>query len=251
LRSILWWFGQVPWNYANFLDYAADRIFLQKVGGGYIFVHRLLQKHFAALPLASSRTAFLSPRQRRQRWLVVGSILSIPLIMCGAIAGYKHWSEKAKLNFAQSIKPTLENWQQQAEPIIVDKVGRLEHHENKNIKLWEPVCCLGNFIAEVRFFNPYERWWTGTWDYGLRFRVSNEAQYRLSVRANQTWELNWVKQVEQKSDFQLVASGKLTHLDVSENGLNVLRLVLEFRLRKNCPTLFWVPKENKLTKNLV
>ena len=31
------------------LDYAADRIFLQKVGGGYIFIHRLLLEHFAAL----------------------------------------------------------------------------------------------------------------------------------------------------------------------------------------------------------
>jgi len=32
-----------------FLDYCVDRIFLYKVGGGYIFVHRLLMNHFSNL----------------------------------------------------------------------------------------------------------------------------------------------------------------------------------------------------------
>ena len=39
----------MPWNYAAFLDYAAGRVFLRKVGGGYIFVHRMLLEYFAAL----------------------------------------------------------------------------------------------------------------------------------------------------------------------------------------------------------
>lgn len=47
LRLVLWLQGRIPWNYARFLDYAAERIFLQKVGGGYIFIHRLLLEHFA------------------------------------------------------------------------------------------------------------------------------------------------------------------------------------------------------------
>jgi hypothetical protein len=47
LRFMLWWNNDMPFNYIKFLDYAADRIFLQKVGGGYIFVHRLLMEHFA------------------------------------------------------------------------------------------------------------------------------------------------------------------------------------------------------------
>lgn len=49
LRTVLFWSGAIPWNYARFLDYATERCFLQKVGGGYIFVHRLLLEHFAAL----------------------------------------------------------------------------------------------------------------------------------------------------------------------------------------------------------
>ena len=49
LRLILWWRGEIPWNYARFLDYATSRIILRKVGGGYIFIHRLLMEHFADL----------------------------------------------------------------------------------------------------------------------------------------------------------------------------------------------------------
>lgn len=48
-RTILWRNGYLPWRLTRFLDYAADRIFLRKVGGGYIFVHRMLQDYFASL----------------------------------------------------------------------------------------------------------------------------------------------------------------------------------------------------------
>ncbi len=47
LRVILYRYA--PWNMAHFLDYAAERVFLRKVGGGYIFVHRLLLDYFAGL----------------------------------------------------------------------------------------------------------------------------------------------------------------------------------------------------------
>jgi hypothetical protein len=49
LRLILLIQGHTPANYARFLDYAVDRIFLQKVGGGYRFIHRLLLEHFAEM----------------------------------------------------------------------------------------------------------------------------------------------------------------------------------------------------------
>jgi len=38
----------IPWNFARFLDHAAERILLRKVGGGYIFIHRMLLEYFAA-----------------------------------------------------------------------------------------------------------------------------------------------------------------------------------------------------------
>ncbi len=55
LRLLLARRGYTPWRYARFLDYAAERIFLRKVGGGYIFVHRLLMDHFASLETEGQR----------------------------------------------------------------------------------------------------------------------------------------------------------------------------------------------------
>jgi hypothetical protein len=49
LRFLLWRTGAVPWHYVPFLDYAAERILLRKVGGGYIFIHGLLLDYFASL----------------------------------------------------------------------------------------------------------------------------------------------------------------------------------------------------------
>ena len=49
LRLILYRNDRIPWNLSRFLDYATDRAFLYKVGGGYRFIHRPLQEHFAAM----------------------------------------------------------------------------------------------------------------------------------------------------------------------------------------------------------
>ncbi|WP_179077053.1 CHAT domain-containing protein [Nostoc sp. C057] len=50
LRFILFKKGFIPWNYAEFLDYNTSKLFLlQKVGGGYIFINRLLLEHFAKM----------------------------------------------------------------------------------------------------------------------------------------------------------------------------------------------------------
>ena len=49
LRPFLAREGRFPLNIVRLLDVAADRILLYKVGGGYVFIHRLLLEHFAAL----------------------------------------------------------------------------------------------------------------------------------------------------------------------------------------------------------
>jgi hypothetical protein len=49
LRILLWHNDYAPWKYIRFLDYASERVFLRKVGGGYIFTHRLLMEYFATL----------------------------------------------------------------------------------------------------------------------------------------------------------------------------------------------------------
>jgi hypothetical protein len=47
LRLILFVRGNIPWNYARFLNYATERMLLQRVGGRYRFVHKLLEEYFA------------------------------------------------------------------------------------------------------------------------------------------------------------------------------------------------------------
>ena len=47
LRFILYFNNFIPWNYARFLDYASERLLMKKVGGGYVFYHRMLMEHFA------------------------------------------------------------------------------------------------------------------------------------------------------------------------------------------------------------
>jgi hypothetical protein len=61
LRLILWLKGYAPLDYVRFLDYAADRIFLHKVGGGYIFIHRMLLEYFAQLDTHQAETVPVKP----------------------------------------------------------------------------------------------------------------------------------------------------------------------------------------------
>ena len=49
LRLLLQREGSIPRHYPRFLDACVDLIFLRRVGGGYIFVHPLLQGYFARL----------------------------------------------------------------------------------------------------------------------------------------------------------------------------------------------------------
>jgi hypothetical protein len=49
LRLILYRNRYIPWNYARFLDYCTELGFLQRVGGRYRFIHKLLQDHFAQM----------------------------------------------------------------------------------------------------------------------------------------------------------------------------------------------------------
>lgn len=47
LRAVLVVRGFMPADYSRFLDYAARLVLLQRAGGGYLFIHRLLLEHFA------------------------------------------------------------------------------------------------------------------------------------------------------------------------------------------------------------
>lgn len=47
LRTVLSRAGYTPHNYAHFLDFCAEHVLLRKVGGGYIFPHRMILEYFA------------------------------------------------------------------------------------------------------------------------------------------------------------------------------------------------------------
>ena len=49
LRALLWRYDYAPFRYVRFLEHAKALLFLRRVGGGYIFVHRMLMEHFAGL----------------------------------------------------------------------------------------------------------------------------------------------------------------------------------------------------------
>lgn len=49
LRLILDCSGRIPHHYTQLLNYAVSLVFLRRVGTGYVFVHRLLLEHFAAV----------------------------------------------------------------------------------------------------------------------------------------------------------------------------------------------------------
>jgi len=49
LRLIFAAYDLLPWNIFSFLEYSTELIILRRVGGSYIFVHRLLMEHFAEM----------------------------------------------------------------------------------------------------------------------------------------------------------------------------------------------------------
>ena len=55
LRYYLWRAGFFPWDQIQFLDTVSDLLLLRKIGGGYMFTHRLLQDYFVQREMHSSR----------------------------------------------------------------------------------------------------------------------------------------------------------------------------------------------------
>lgn len=56
LRLVLWFNRVLPLSLIPFLDYCDGQIILRKVGGGYMFIHRLLLEYFVSLEQPANRT---------------------------------------------------------------------------------------------------------------------------------------------------------------------------------------------------
>ena len=65
LRFLLWCGGAMPWRYVRFLEEARERILLQRVGGGYRFIHPLFQEYFASLGTPAPPPSIQSPSSQQ------------------------------------------------------------------------------------------------------------------------------------------------------------------------------------------
>lgn len=51
VRLLLFSSDYIPWNYSQFLNYCSERLLLQRVGGRYLFIHKIFQDYFAQIQL--------------------------------------------------------------------------------------------------------------------------------------------------------------------------------------------------------
>ena len=49
IRYILWYNGNIPWNYSRFLEEMAEKEIILQIGGRYSFIHELLREHFTKI----------------------------------------------------------------------------------------------------------------------------------------------------------------------------------------------------------
>jgi phospholipase C len=109
LRFALWVTGSAPLKYSTFMDYAAERLLLHKVGGGYIFPHRSILMYFADLRVAGSTlpcSSEASFAKRRHKSLAL--TLAICLIIAGVYAFVSRNKPSDASENLQSLASSLE-----------------------------------------------------------------------------------------------------------------------------------------------
>ena len=196
LRWLLWSKGDIPWDYARFLNYAAERNLLQKVGGGYIFMHRLLQEHFLSWGMEQENQLLLSEPSNARGYLERGNLRASLGDEQGAIADYtsaiqldpdlaeayagrslirylqgdhsgvlSDYQQTYQLNYqlAQSLSYT-EQTQEQPAGKLVKKDDRAHNYLvtliNDNVNTFNYVCqCLMKYIPGMNS----DRAWQLTW----------------------------------------------------------------------------------------
>ncbi|MBC7263400.1 MAG: tetratricopeptide repeat protein [Chloroflexi bacterium] len=105
--------------------------------------------------------------------------------------------------------------------------GELVHERDDSVSLQFAGVDARDFMAEVRFYNPYDRS-EGSWDYGFGFRrIGPDNEYRLYVDSGGDWTFVSANKQGEGSQFDTVASGKVENLDLSATGSNHLRLVVQ------------------------
>jgi hypothetical protein len=160
LRFILWRTDKTPCDYVHFLDYAAERAFLRKVGGGYIFIHRLLLEHFArsevdGLP-ASRPTPVVRHAWQWQASLVALAAIFLAALASAGLAGYQLYVSAESLKLIEQGKQLAQAGDIAAALAKYNEAERQASDPNFEISAasWNTLCWFGslwNHAAEVRF----------------------------------------------------------------------------------------------------
>jgi hypothetical protein len=119
LRLVLWLKGDTPFKFVRFLDQCAKLVFLKKVGGGYIFIHRMLLEYFANLELHRHAQRYKKRFLRKKTCprFVAGLVLLIALPMIlfrrilASLGGFTmhqvSFSPKSALELVKDLKDPL------------------------------------------------------------------------------------------------------------------------------------------------
>jgi hypothetical protein len=107
------------------------------------------------------------------------------------------------------------------------KTAKLDHAEDGTVKIHNAGVRLRDFIAEARFYNPYDaREEQRAWDYGFGFRgIGTNQQYRVYVDSDGNWTLCLITYPKGQITPTIVASDKLSNLDMSADGFNQIRII--------------------------
>lgn len=117
VRMILWCTNSMPWNYTHFLNYATERMVMQKVGGGYQFSHELLRKRLAD----KSDSGLPNPAKPKFIWnklnLISTCLVSLSVVSLVIPLSIDAWLVDAAL--ANIMTPRLEI----NDRIFIDKIS--------------------------------------------------------------------------------------------------------------------------------
>ena len=101
-RIVLWICGDAPLRYIRFLDFAAERLFLRKIGGGYVFIHRMLLDYFVSssrwrrkAPVGSARSRKLAAATNALGRTVVAGVMIAACIVGVLTIGFEELKREA------------------------------------------------------------------------------------------------------------------------------------------------------------
>ncbi len=105
------------------------------------------------------------------------------------------------------------------------KSGNLSHSEDSDIETLSANISVRDFVAEARFYNPYDRT-VREWDYGFGFRstTGGNRNYRIAVESDGDWYFYLTEGAPGETQSP---KGRLDNLDVTPNGSNRLRIEIQ------------------------